>query len=553
MHRGYEIAVVGMAGVFPGADDSNSFWERIVAKQSGIADVPEHRWVLPPALATGGDSEADRAYSGRAGLIRDFRIDTTRFRLGAEIIDGLDPLFQLVLHAGRKAFDDCNNRPLNRDRVGVVLAAIALPTDATSRLTQQILGAVIENRLFGKSRFDASAVSDGLASRVTSLPAALVANELELGGISFTLDAACASSLYAIKLACDELAAGRAEAMLAGGVSRPDCLYTQMGFSRLQALSPSGRCAPFDISADGLVVGEGVGLVVLKRLEDALRHGDEIHGVIRGIGLSNDLRGNLLAPETAGQLRAMTAAYRQAGWSPEDVDLIECHGAGTPVGDLVESRSLVKLWEYSEAGDRQCAIGSVKSMIGHLLTAAGAAGLVKVLLSLKHRILPPSLNFNEPSPDSPLNGSPFRVQTDPCEWNLRAPGLPRRAAVSAFGFGGINAHLLLEEWQPENTDPKVFSVKPPVAEKTDFIVSPRPFSAAVIGMSAAYGTADTLEKFKKTVLNGEKLSTGRPPPPLAWNRRSRFIEPSGQIRQRGLYRRNSGRSRRVSYPAERNQ
>ena len=172
------------------------------------------------------------------------------------------------------------------------------------------------------------------------LPAGLLAQALGLGGGSMTLDAACASSLYALKLACDELTAGRVDAMLAGGLNRSDSMYTQMGFSQLRALSTSGRCSPLDAAADGLMVGEGAVVFVLKRLEDAVVHGDRILCVIRGIGLSNDIGGGLLAPAQEGQLRAMRAAYRQAGWRPGDVDLIECHATGTPVGDAVESASL---------------------------------------------------------------------------------------------------------------------------------------------------------------------------------------------------------------------
>src|SRR5205085_8835856 len=160
----------------------------------------------------------------------------------------------------------------------------------------------------------------------------------------YTLDATCASSLYALKLAADELRAGRADLMLTGGAARPDCLYTQMGFAQLRALSPSGRCSPFDAAGDGLVVGEGCGILALKRLDDALRDGNTIYGVIAGIGLSNDVEGSLLAPASDGQLRAMQTAYARAGWSPATVDLIECHATGTPVGDAIEFASLSSLW-----------------------------------------------------------------------------------------------------------------------------------------------------------------------------------------------------------------
>ncbi len=225
--------------------------------------------------------------------------------------------------------------------------------------------------------------------------------------------------------------------MITGGVSRPDPLYTQMGFSQLRALSARGKAAPFDAHADGLVVGEGAGLFVLKRSSDAVRHGDTIHAVIRGIGLSNDIHGDLLAPSSEGQHRAMQAAYQQAGWSPSDVDLIECHATGTSIGDAVEVDSLKQLWGKLAPSwsPGQCAIGSVKSNVGHMLTAAGAAGLVKVLLALKYQTLPPTANLTRPSSRLELDGSPFRVLTRAQPWPLRHParraGPPFPASASA--------------------------------------------------------------------------------------------------------------------------
>ena len=196
--------------------------------------------------------------------------------------------------------------------------------------------------------------------------------------------------------------------MLAGGLSRPDSLYTQMGFSQLRALARTGRCAPFDAAGSGLVVGEGAGVVVLKRLSDALRDGDRIQALIRGIGLSNDLDGNLLSPAAEGQLRALHQACAQAGWAPSDVDLIECHATGTPVGDAVEFESLLKFWQNDSWRPGQCVLGAVKANIGHLLTGAGSAGLIKILLSLEHRTLPPIPNFNEPARTIPPGRQPVR-------------------------------------------------------------------------------------------------------------------------------------------------
>ncbi len=343
---------------------------------------------------------------------------------------------------------------------------------------------------------------------MVSYPAALVCQAFGFGGTSFTLDAACASSLYALKLACDELRSFRADAMITGGVSGADSLYTQIGFSQLQALSRSGRCAPFDRSADGLVVGEGAGILVLKRLDDALRDNDTIWGVIRGIGLSNDMRGNLLAPESDGQVRAMRAAYREAGWQPWDVDCIECHGAGTPVGDLIETRSLKQLWEEAPGNARLCAIGSVKSMIGHLLTGAGAAGMIKTLLAMKHATLPPSLKFEQPPDDSPLRDSQFQVQSEAAPWHRRDENTPRRAAISAFGFGGINGHVLVEEWRPGNVQKKdrtisLSSPKTPHRKSPALDVTAPPADIAIVGMDLCLGPLHSCIEFQHAIFQGK--------------------------------------------------
>ncbi|RMF80238.1 MAG: type I polyketide synthase, partial [Planctomycetota bacterium] len=327
---------------------------------------------------------------------------------------------------------------------------------------------------------------------------------------SLTIDAACASSLYAIKLACDALADGRVDAMLAGGVSRPECLYTQIGFSQLQALSRSGVCRPFDARADGLIVGEGAGVFLLKRLDDAERDGDEIHGVIRGIGLSNDQAGSLLAADSAGQLRALRAAYEQAGWSPCDVDLIECHGTGTPLGDAVELQSLATLRRQAGSPDMPpCVIGSVKSNIGHTLTAAGAAGLMKVLLAMRHRQLPPTAGFEQPASTAPLESASLRILQQPQPWPQRDERTPRRAAISAFGFGGINAHLLVEE-SPARvaTDRVVSAASLTTASATRNPRADEP--VAIVGMDARFGRLDSLAEFREAVFRGRSAIEPRP-------------------------------------------
>ncbi len=524
------IAVVGMAGIFPGASDLNTFWQNIVDKVDTTCEVPRSRWIAEPDFMVHPDPMPDKAFSKQACLIDDFKFDPQGIDLDKDLLKALDPLHQMALHTGREALSSCVTASIDKNNIGTVLAAIALPTDASSSITRKILGTSFEEKLFNRSiptRQQPLSRAECLAARVTGLPGALLAEGLGLGGGSLTLDAACASSLYAVKLACDELWSFRAEAMLAGGISRPECLYTQVGFSQLQALSPTGCCAPFDERADGLVVGEGAGILVLKRLDDALRNQDTIHALIKGIGLSNDMRGNLLAPDSEGQVRAMSSAYAAAGWSPRDVDLIECHGTGTPVGDAVELQSLRNLWGESDGSPGQCAIGSVKSMIGHLLTGAGAASMIKTLLALKHKVLPPSLHFNRAPAKSPLHNSPFRVQTDANPWPRRDPDIPRRAAVSAFGFGGINSHLLFEEWDPE--------IKKCPSETDDFqhsavsIPSDIPLHAddgrastvhhqsstrqppvAIIGMASVFGPLTSLKEFQETIFRGESIIARRP-------------------------------------------
>ena len=491
------IAVTGMAGIFPGAPDVSAFWNNIQAGIGAVTEVPRHRWICQPDRMVSKKIEADRTLSKRAGLIRDFSFDMSDLSLDRDLILQLDPMYHLVLSAGRDALRDCRLSPGMKKRTGVILAAIALPTDASSFLTREILGRTFEASLFGPGIFDKKApLSRGrcLSSRVTSLPAAIVAKALGLNGGSYTLDAACSSSLYSIKLACDELHSRRADLMLAGGVSRPESLFTQAGFTQLKALSPSGICAPFDADADGLVVGEGAGFIVLKRLDDALKDKDRIYALIHGSGLSNDIGGNLLAPDSEGQIRAMSLAYADAGWSPYDVDHIECHGTGTPVGDTIELKSMKAVWGDDGWNKGQCAIGSVKSMIGHLLTGAGIAGTIKTLLALNHKILPPSLNFKKPSKGSPLEDGPFRVLSHGEEWPRRKDN-PRRAAMSAFGFGGINAHILVEDY--ENDYSKTYAVPASSIPCLD-----QPLQVAVVGMGVFLGPARTLDDFQTSVLSG---------------------------------------------------
>ncbi|MFO0848166.1 MAG: beta-ketoacyl synthase N-terminal-like domain-containing protein [Gemmataceae bacterium] len=471
------VAIVGMAVRLPGAGaDLDAFWQAVAAGRDLSSEVPAGRWVLPPDRCTDPRvPHPDSVPHARGYFLDPFTPDTDGLNVPAELVSQLDPLFHLILDVGNRAWKSAKTTGVDRRRVGVVLGNICLPTEKSSDLAREILG--------GEPRH-----THHLNRYVAGLPAGLLAKGLGLGGGTFTLDAACASSLYALKLACDELLAGRADAMLAGGANRADSQYTQMGFAQLRALSASGRCSPFDAAADGLMVGEGAGVFVLKRLADAERDGDHVHGVVCGAGLSNDLHGNLLAPAKEGQLRAMRRAYESAGWAPAAVQLVECHATGTPVGDAVEFDSLRELWGDGDWAPGQCAIGSVKSSVGHLLTGAGAAAVAKVLLGLAHKQRPPQANFRQPGSGLRYADGPFRVLQQAEPWEPR-PGQPRRAAVSGFGFGGVNAHLLIEEYIEGS------GVRSQESGQT-------PVTVAVVGMAAHFGPWDTLRKFQEYALGG---------------------------------------------------
>ena len=251
-----------------------------------------------------------------------------------------------------------------------------------------------------------------------------------------------------------------------------------------------GRAIGRAKNAAALVVGEGSGIVILKRLEDALRDKDQIYATVAGIGLSNDIHGNLMSPDSEGQLRAMHAAYTQAGWSPKDVDLIECHGTGTPTGDRTEYNSMKELWGSDYPDSQRCVIGSVKSNVGHLLTAAGSAGLIKVLLAIKNQKLPPMANFEEPAEGIDLENGPFAVLNETTDWDIRHKDIPRRGAVSAFGFGGINAHVLLQAYRPNKTA----SVSASRGTQKS-ISQPSGEAIAIVGIDAHFGPWNSKEKF----------------------------------------------------------
>lgn len=440
------IAVVSAGTVFAGASNLESLWRIVASGQDASSEVDPSRWVLnPERIRAEFPAQADKVHTTRGFFapvpLRNFQ----KYQLSEQFLEKLDLGGLFALEAAFQALDGKIEK-LDRQRVGVILGHIALPTEGTCRLNLQVLGKVLCEAAGLPIPRECEGLEPSWLSKPAALPANVIASAFNLGGPCFTLDAACASSFYALKLASDALHHRRADAVLAGGVSGADSLYTHMGFSQLRALSKSGRCRPFDHRGDGLMVGEGSGIFLLKRLQDAIQSGDQILGVIRGIGLSNDVGGGLLAPNSEGQLRAMRAAYLQSGLKPSDIDLMECHATGTPVGDGIEFSSMVELWKSESFKPNQCVIGSVKSNVGHVLTAAGGAGLAKVLCSFQHQQLPPTASFEASAASIKIEGSAFRVLKTVEPWEKRRADIPRRAALSGFGFGGINAHVLVEEW-----------------------------------------------------------------------------------------------------------
>lgn len=515
------IAIVGLAGRFPGAGaDLERFWDAVATGRDCATEVPQGRWTLPPERCTDPRvAHPDHVYSTRGYFLDPFQPDLEGLKIDAGLVQQLDVLFQLVLDVGNRAWKAAKTAAIDRRKVGVVLGNICLPTEQSNAICREVLGGD-----WGLSR---GALPHRLNRYVAGLPAGLLAKSLSLGGGTFTLDAACASTLYALKLAADALRTGRADAMLAGGCNRADSQYTQMGFAQLRALSVSGRCAPFDAAADGLMVGEGAGIFVLKRLSDALKDDDHIHGVLCGWGLSNDIGANLLSPAVEGQLRAMRAAYDRAQWQPSDVDLIECHATGTPVGDAIEFESLCRLWGDAPRPRDGCVIGSVKSTVGHLLTGAGAAAVTKVLLAMARDQRPPQTNFHSPATTLRLETSPFRILEQAEPWAPRKAGQPQRAAVSGFGFGGVNAHLLFEQYvgqeykRATTTTPigpissSLSALKERLAkyiEESNDESKPvqRPATVAIVGLAGHYGPWGDARALQEYLLGGGQAHAPRP-------------------------------------------
>ncbi|MFO0752029.1 MAG: SDR family oxidoreductase [Thermodesulfovibrionales bacterium] len=449
------IAVIGMACLFPKAGDLGAYWKNILSSTNAITEIPQHRWDW--RLYYSEDRHArDRIYSRWGGFLDDLAFDPTLYGMPPKSVESIDPMQLMALEVARRTLIDAGyeNREFDRETTSVIIGA----SGGTGDVGMQY-GLRAELPRFQGGLPDAVAqrlpewTEDTFAGILPNVIAGRIANRLNLGGVNFTTDAACASSLAAVYQAVGELASGRSDLALAGGVDTVQGPFGYMCFSKTQALSARGQCRTFDAAADGIVISEGIAMVALKRLEDAERDGDRIYAVIKGVGGSSDGKAKgLTAPLPKGQLLAMRRAYEQAGFGPETVGLFEAHGTGTVVGDTAELESTTLLLREAGAAPHQAAIGSVKTLIGHTKATAGVAGLLKAALALHYRVVPPHYGVSRPNkvllePDSPLYLSDQAVP-----W-VSAADRPRRAAVSAFGFGGTNFHIVLEEPRPQHGAP----------------------------------------------------------------------------------------------------
>jgi len=445
-----KVAIVGLSGLFPGCEDLDDFVSANLKAQSRMSETRQKAWDLSP--------QKNIRARGLDSLPHDYGYFITTNLL-------LDPT-ELIRRLTSNLLTQVNHKTV-LSKTGLICGQLVLPTPRSAKLYKEWLKGE-ETHYF----------ADGFG--VAAETFATIAKELQFGLGGISIDAACASSLYAVSLCVDALIEGRADLMIAGGMAMPDPLFTQMGFNQLGALSKSGNSRPFDSAADGLLVGQGAGLFALKRLEDAIRDQDNVMATVLGCGLSSDLNGSLLAPSSEGQVRAMEAAYKKAPdlIGSRSIDYFECHATGTPLGDAVEVESLRLLDEKLQIASKDCCIGSVKGTVGHMLTAAGAAGLARVLLCMQKGIKPPTAGFEKAHQQMGIEKTSFNIPQTATKWQ-NPLDRPRRAAISGFGFGGINGHLVIEEFNQQAVD------KPPRMDK--FLAPSVADSVVICGVHAIIG------------------------------------------------------------------
>lgn len=426
--RSDAIAIIGMSGQFPKADTLEQFWANLAEGRDCISEVPKGRWNMESYFDN--DPKAPgKSYSKWMGVLEAAdQFDPQFFNLSPAEAELMDPQQRLFLEHCWRSLEDAGVAPssIAGTRCGVFAGCSVNDYG-------QLMGSE------GMSAF-------GLVGRSISILPARISYLLNLKGPCLAIDTSCSASLVAIAEACNSLKLGDSDLALAGGVCVLATPAMHIMTSKAGMLSPDGRCFTFDNRANGFVPGEGVGVVVLKRLADAERDQDLIYGVIRGWGMNQDGRTNgITAPSSQSQADLERDVYQRFHIHPESISMVEAHGTGTRLGDPIEVEALTASFQAFTQKKGYCALGSVKSNIGHLLTAAGAAGVIKVLLSMKHKMLPPTIHFESLNDHISLDQSPFYINAQLRPWEADSSA-PRRAAVSSFGFSGTNAHLVIEEY-----------------------------------------------------------------------------------------------------------
>ena len=464
------LAIVGMGCLYPKADNTSAYWSNIRDGVDAITEIPTDTHWNPADYFDDDKTAPDMTYAKTGGFINKQAFDPLHYGISPNNIEATDTTQLLGMMACEQALLDAgyctdksgkDGKAFDRDRASVIMGV-------TGTLELVIpLGARLSHPLWKKALADAGVdnetakdvvarMSEGYVPwQENSFPGLLgnvaagrIANRFDLGGTNCVVDAACASSLSAMHMGIMELYTNRADMVITGGLDTFNDIFMYMCFSKTPAMSPSGHAKPFSKAADGTILGEGLGITVLKRLDDAQRDGDKIYAVLKAIGTSSDGRGNAIyAPSDTGQMKCLRDAYDQAGITPREIDLVEAHGTGTKAGDATEIKAIHAVYADASSEDSWAAIGSVKSMIGHTKAAAGSAGFIKAALALHHKVLPPTIKVDEPADILKPYSSPFYVNTVKRPWVSRMNGSPRRAALSAFGFGGSNYHAVLEEYQ----------------------------------------------------------------------------------------------------------
>ena len=469
--EGRAIAIVGVGAILPDAPNAVTFWENIKAGRYSISEVTPDRW--NPDLYYDPDPDApDKTYSKIGGWVREFSWDPLKWHLPIppKVAAAMDGTQRWAVACTRLALEDYGypQRKLDPERTAVIvgnamagemhyLTAIRayMPECATEIADIEMFAALPEserNEILREFRLRMGKklpeiTEDTMPGELSNCIAGRIANLFNFHGPNYVVDAACASAMAAISAASKGLEENEYDLVVTGGIDRNMGPSTFIKFCKIGALSATGS-RPYAEGADGFVMGEGGGILLLKRLADAEREGDRIYAVIRGIGGSSDGRGKgITAPNPIGQKLALKRAWGNAGLSPATATLIEGHGTSTKVGDVVEVQSLIDVLSEHKLPPKSIALGSVKSNIGHVKAAAGAAGLLKTIFALRDKVLPPTVKFERPNPDIDFAHSPLYVNTELREWKALADE-PRRAGVSAFGFGGTNFHTVLEEYIP---------------------------------------------------------------------------------------------------------